>query len=158
LLNDARVRDGDTGTFLSHTHIDDAGGRFAAVNAAKIVGLPHIRPHQRRTKLNYLQKNRSVIALTITSASRRSWPNSTILSSRRSCRLIAGCSPSAICRQNSTTSIWLAAFRNSTRRHQATPKEPLPKPCEQPKKHRRASDRRCPSRQSRSFCCSTDHG
>src|SRR5262249_40678451 len=41
LLNDARVREqsnGDTGTFLSHTHIDDAGGRFAAVNAAKIVG------------------------------------------------------------------------------------------------------------------------
>src|SRR5262250_666564 len=42
LLNDARVRaqskNGDTGTFLSHTHIDDAGGRFAAVNAAKIVG------------------------------------------------------------------------------------------------------------------------
>jgi hypothetical protein len=29
---------GDTGTFLSHTHIDDAGGRFAAVNAAKVVG------------------------------------------------------------------------------------------------------------------------
>src|SRR5262249_40164536 len=47
LLNDARVREqsnsGDTGTFLSHTHIDDAGGRFAAVNAAKIVGqLPTI--------------------------------------------------------------------------------------------------------------------
>jgi hypothetical protein len=42
LFNDARVRDqlrnGDTGTFLSHTHIDDAGGRFAAVNAATIVG------------------------------------------------------------------------------------------------------------------------
>ena len=41
LINDARVRNqsnGDTGTFLSHTHIDDAGGRFAAVNAAKIVG------------------------------------------------------------------------------------------------------------------------
>src|SRR5215831_13300391 len=42
LLNDARVREqsknGDTGTFLSHTHIDDAGGRFFAVNAAKIVG------------------------------------------------------------------------------------------------------------------------
>jgi hypothetical protein len=42
LLNDARVRNqsqnGDTGTFLSHTHIDDAGGRFSAVNAAKIVG------------------------------------------------------------------------------------------------------------------------
>src|SRR6516225_2400243 len=42
LLNDARVREqsrnGDTGTFLSHTHIDDAGGRFAVVNAAKIVG------------------------------------------------------------------------------------------------------------------------
>ena len=42
LLNDARVREqsrnGDTGTFLSHTHIDDAGGRFSAVNAAKIVG------------------------------------------------------------------------------------------------------------------------
>ena len=42
LLNDARVREqsknGDTGTFLSHTHIDDAGGRFAAVNAAKVVG------------------------------------------------------------------------------------------------------------------------
>jgi len=47
LLDDARVREqsrnGDTGTFLSHTHIDDAGGRFAAVNAAKIVGqLPTI--------------------------------------------------------------------------------------------------------------------
>jgi hypothetical protein len=36
-------RNGDTGTFLSHTHIDDAGGRFSAVNAAKIVGqLPAI--------------------------------------------------------------------------------------------------------------------
>jgi hypothetical protein len=34
----ARARNGDTGTFLSHTHIDDAGGRFAAVNAAKVVG------------------------------------------------------------------------------------------------------------------------
>src|SRR5215472_3351660 len=33
-----RSRNGDTGTFLSHTHIDDASGRFAAVNAAKIVG------------------------------------------------------------------------------------------------------------------------
>jgi hypothetical protein len=33
-----RSRDGHTGTFLSHTHIDDAGGRFAQVNAAKIVG------------------------------------------------------------------------------------------------------------------------
>src|SRR5215467_15329467 len=33
-----RSRNGDTGTFLSHTHIDDAGGRFSAVNAAKIVG------------------------------------------------------------------------------------------------------------------------
>src|SRR5262252_7677577 len=42
LENDRRVREqsknGDTGTFLSHTHIDDAGGRFATVNAAKIVG------------------------------------------------------------------------------------------------------------------------
>jgi hypothetical protein len=42
LQNDARLRDqsrnGDTGTYLSHTHIDDAGGRFAAVNAATIVG------------------------------------------------------------------------------------------------------------------------
>src|SRR5262252_1499224 len=42
LENDRRVREqsknGDTGTFLSHTHIDDAGGRFSAVNAAKIVG------------------------------------------------------------------------------------------------------------------------
>src|SRR5215471_2023562 len=42
LLQDAdvrnRSRNGDTGTFLSHTHIDDAGGRFAAVNAAKVVG------------------------------------------------------------------------------------------------------------------------
>ena len=42
LLQDAdvrnRSRNGDTGTFLSHTHIDDAGGRFAAVNAARIVG------------------------------------------------------------------------------------------------------------------------
>jgi len=47
LLQDAdvrnRSRNGDTGTFLSHTHIDDAGGRFAAVNAAKIIGqLPAI--------------------------------------------------------------------------------------------------------------------
>jgi phage tail protein X len=33
-----RSRNGDTGTFLSHTHIDDAGGRFAAVNAATVVG------------------------------------------------------------------------------------------------------------------------
>jgi hypothetical protein len=33
-----RSRNGDTGTFLSHTHIDDAGGRFAAVNAVRIVG------------------------------------------------------------------------------------------------------------------------
>jgi hypothetical protein len=31
-------RNGDTGTFLSHTHIDDTGGRFAQVNAAKVVG------------------------------------------------------------------------------------------------------------------------
>ena len=42
LQNDARVREqsrnGDTGTYLSHTHIDDAGGRFAQVNAAKVVG------------------------------------------------------------------------------------------------------------------------
>jgi hypothetical protein len=43
LLQDAdvrnRSRNGDTGsTYLSHTHIDDAGGRFAQVNAAKIVG------------------------------------------------------------------------------------------------------------------------
>ena len=39
MLQDAdvrnRSRNGDTGTFLSHTHIDDAGGRFSAVNAAK---------------------------------------------------------------------------------------------------------------------------
>jgi hypothetical protein len=42
LLQDAdvrnRSRNGDTGTFFSHTHIDDAGGRFAAVTAARIVG------------------------------------------------------------------------------------------------------------------------
>ena len=42
LLQDAdvrnRSRNGNTGTYLSHTHIDDAGGRFAQVNAAKIVG------------------------------------------------------------------------------------------------------------------------
>jgi hypothetical protein len=43
LRNDAAVRananrNGETGTYLSHTHIDDAGGRFAAVNAATIVG------------------------------------------------------------------------------------------------------------------------
>jgi len=42
MLQDADVRNqsrnGDTGTFLSHTHIDDAGGRFVAVNAATIVG------------------------------------------------------------------------------------------------------------------------
>ena len=31
-------KNGDTGTFLSHTHIDDTGGRFAQVNAAKVVG------------------------------------------------------------------------------------------------------------------------
>ena len=47
LLQDADVRrrqqEQSSGTFLSHTHIDDAGGRFAAVNAAKIVGqLPTI--------------------------------------------------------------------------------------------------------------------
>src|SRR5215469_6490615 len=46
LLQDADVRrrqQEQSGTFLSHTHIDDAGGRFAAVNAAKIVGqLPAI--------------------------------------------------------------------------------------------------------------------
>jgi hypothetical protein len=43
LRNDAAVRananrNGNTGTYLSHTHIDDAGGRFAQVNAATIVG------------------------------------------------------------------------------------------------------------------------
>jgi len=41
LLQDADVQrrqQEQSGTFLSHTHIDDAGGRFAAVNAAKIVG------------------------------------------------------------------------------------------------------------------------
>jgi len=40
LENDLRVRrQREQGsTFLSHTHIDDAGGRFATVNAAKIVG------------------------------------------------------------------------------------------------------------------------
>ena len=41
LSQDADVRrrqQEQSGTFLSHTHIDDAGGRFAAVNAAKIVG------------------------------------------------------------------------------------------------------------------------
>jgi len=47
LLQDADLRrrqqEQSSGTFLSHTHIDDAGGRFAAVNAAKIVGqLPTI--------------------------------------------------------------------------------------------------------------------
>ena len=36
--SDKQSKNGDTGTFLSHTHIDDAGGRFAAVNAAKVVG------------------------------------------------------------------------------------------------------------------------
>ena len=36
--SDKQSKNGDTGTFLSHTHIDDAGGRFSAVNAAKIVG------------------------------------------------------------------------------------------------------------------------
>jgi hypothetical protein len=42
LRDDARLREQQTkdqsGTFLSHTHIDDAGGRFAAVNAASVVG------------------------------------------------------------------------------------------------------------------------
>jgi hypothetical protein len=37
LENDRKIRE-QTGTFLSHTHIDDAGGRFVAVNAATIVG------------------------------------------------------------------------------------------------------------------------
>ena len=41
LLQDVDVRrrqQEQSGTFLSHTHIDDAGGRFSAVNAAKVVG------------------------------------------------------------------------------------------------------------------------
>jgi hypothetical protein len=56
LENDLRVREqsrnGETGTYLSHTHIDDAGGRFAQVNAATIVGqapvpkYPAARAHQ----------------------------------------------------------------------------------------------------------------
>jgi hypothetical protein len=40
-LQDADVRrrqQEQSGTYLSQTHIDDAGGRFAAVNAATIVG------------------------------------------------------------------------------------------------------------------------
>jgi hypothetical protein len=38
LANDRRVREqGQAGTFLSHTH-SDAGGRFAAVGAATVIG------------------------------------------------------------------------------------------------------------------------
>jgi hypothetical protein len=37
LENDRKVRE-QTGTFMSHTHIDDAGGRFAQVNAATVIG------------------------------------------------------------------------------------------------------------------------
>jgi hypothetical protein len=37
LRNDQRVREQGS-TYRDHTHIDDAGGRFAAVNAAEIVG------------------------------------------------------------------------------------------------------------------------
>ena len=40
LFNDARVRNqsnGDTGTYLSHTH-DETGGRFAAIGHAQVVG------------------------------------------------------------------------------------------------------------------------
>jgi len=40
LLNDARARNqsnGDTGTYLSHTH-DEIGGRFAAIGHAQVVG------------------------------------------------------------------------------------------------------------------------
>jgi hypothetical protein len=36
--SDKQSKNGNTGTFLSHTHIDEAGGRFAAVNAATVVG------------------------------------------------------------------------------------------------------------------------
>jgi hypothetical protein len=36
LANDARVKD-QTGTFFSHTHMDE-GGRFAQVATAQIVG------------------------------------------------------------------------------------------------------------------------
>lgn len=37
ILEQQRAKD-QSGTFLSHTHIDDAGGRFAGVNAATVVG------------------------------------------------------------------------------------------------------------------------
>lgn len=37
LRNDQRVRE-QASTFLQQTHIDDAGGRFSAVNAASVVG------------------------------------------------------------------------------------------------------------------------
>jgi hypothetical protein len=42
--NDRKLREAEqrakdqSGTFLSHTHIDDAGGRFTAVNAATVIG------------------------------------------------------------------------------------------------------------------------
>jgi len=38
LLNDARVRNGDTGTYLSHTHDDTSGGTFASLGAPHVVG------------------------------------------------------------------------------------------------------------------------
>jgi hypothetical protein len=37
LENDRKVRE-QTGTFLSHTHLDDIGGRFAAISNPHIVG------------------------------------------------------------------------------------------------------------------------
>jgi hypothetical protein len=52
LANDQRVKE-QTGTFLSHTNNDLAGGRFAAVNAASVVGAdpipnyPAAAAHQR---------------------------------------------------------------------------------------------------------------
>jgi len=52
LDNDRRVREQQGGTYLSHTHNDLAGGRFAAVGAQTIVGqspnpYPAASAHQR---------------------------------------------------------------------------------------------------------------
>ena len=48
-------RNGDTGTYLSHTHDDTSGGRYAAIGSAMVVGAkadvasvyPAAAPHQR---------------------------------------------------------------------------------------------------------------
>jgi hypothetical protein len=45
LANDARVRE-QTGTFMSHTH-SDAGGRFAQVGAATVIGSTAIPQYPR---------------------------------------------------------------------------------------------------------------